>query len=52
MATYKIVRFFQDERPSEIIEEGLDLEEAQAHCKDEDTHGPGWFDGFEFEEED
>jgi hypothetical protein len=44
---YKIVRFYQDHRPSEIIDRGLTLEEAQAHCKREDTHGPDWFDGYE-----
>jgi hypothetical protein len=43
--TYKIVRFYQDDRPSEVIETGLTLAEAQEHCRREDTHGDGWFDG-------
>lgn len=48
MDTYRIVRMFKDgttaSRPVKI---GLTLEEAQAHCRREDTHGPGWFDGYE-----
>lgn len=45
---YKIIRFrFKGE--SEIIKEGLTLQEAQEHCKDEATHGDGWFDGYEQE---
>lgn len=44
---YKIVRFFRDEnKQSKIIQEGLTLDEAQEHCKREDTHGDGWFDGY------
>lgn len=43
---YKIVRFFRDDRDSEIIKTGLSLEAAQAHCSREDTHGDGWFDGY------
>ena len=43
---YKIVRFFQDDTPAQIIKTGLTLEQAQAHCKREDTQGPGWFDGY------
>ena len=30
-----------------IIHRGLTLVEAQAHCHRSDTHGPGWFDGYE-----
>ena len=44
--TYKIVRFYQDGRDRKTIKEGLTLEEAQAHCEREDTHGVGWFDGY------
>ena len=60
--TYKIVRFYQDrDKPAEVIENGLTLEEAQEHCNDPETssttaigtlavahtleHGP-WFDGY------
>jgi hypothetical protein len=49
--TYKIVRFYQDERSKEVIEEGLSLAEAQAHCQRPDTKGSGWFDGYEAEDE-
>jgi hypothetical protein len=45
--TYKIVRFYQDERPRKVVKTGLTLEEAQEHCNDESTHGEGWFDGYE-----
>lgn len=44
---YQIVRFFRDDgKPAEIIEKGLTLEQAQAHCAREDTHGNDWFDGY------
>jgi len=46
METYSIVRFFRDGRSRETIEEGLTLEEAQAHCSRDDTRGDGWFDGY------
>lgn len=46
--TYRIVRFHQN-APREVREERLTLEEAQAHCQDESTHGEGWFDGYEEE---
>jgi hypothetical protein len=49
MSTYKIVRFFRDDTPSEVIVRGLDLDQAQAHCQRDDTHGDGWFDGYEEE---
>ena len=44
---YRIVRFFQNGRNPRTIKNGLTEEEAQAHCKREDTHGVGWFDGYE-----
>ena len=43
---YKIVRFYQDERRAKFIKGGLTKEGAQEHCKREDTHGKGWFDGY------
>jgi hypothetical protein len=50
MTTYKIVRFYRDEdKASEVIETGLTLEEAQEHCRRDDTHGDGWFDGYDEE---
>lgn len=50
--TYRIVRFFQDDdRPRRTIRTGLALEEAQAHCRRQDTHGEGWFDGYTDDEE-
>lgn len=49
MNTYKIIRFYREDKPSKVIKRGLTLEEAQAHCQREDTHGEGWFDGYDVE---
>jgi hypothetical protein len=51
MKTYKIIRFYRDvTKPREIIDTGLSLKEAQAHCRRGDTHEPGvWFDGYDEE---
>lgn len=49
MDTYKIIRFFKDNRDSEIVDTGLTLEEAQAHCRLGTTHGDDWFEGYEKE---
>lgn len=64
--TYRIVRFYRDDpdRNRTVIETGLSLEEAQAHCNSPETssstctreefmehtvaHGP-WFEGYEEE---
>ena len=46
--TYRIVRFKQTGEPR-VIKEGVSLEEAQEHCQRDDTHGDGWFDGYESE---
>lgn len=46
MATYRIVRFYQDDRPTKVIKTGLTLETAQQHCNRDDTRGTGWFDGY------
>jgi hypothetical protein len=64
--TYVIKRFYRDDSDlnGEIIETGLTLEEARAHCKDPETssgtcstqeglkrlreHGP-WYDGYDEE---
>lgn len=45
MNTYSIVRFRQGEGRT-VVATGLTLEEAQAHCRAEGSHGPGWFDGY------
>ncbi len=42
---YKIIRF-RFNGSNRTIQRGLTLEEAQAHCQREDTHGDGWFDGY------
>ena len=47
-ARYKIVRFHRD-MDSQVVARGLTLEEAQAHCRRDDTKGNGWFDGYEQE---
>ena len=44
--SYKIIRFTFDGSPR-TVKRGLTLEEAQAHCRREDTHGEGWFDGYD-----
>lgn len=57
MESYKIIRFcFNEEHPDNrrVIRRGLSLEEAQAHCRDEATHGEDaergrWFDGYDEE---
>ena len=47
--TYRIVRMFANDRHSCLMATGLTLKVAQAHCRREDTHGDGWFDGYEEE---
>ena len=47
---YKIIRF-RFEGENEVVRTGLTLEQAQEHCRDESTHGEGWFDGYESEGE-
>lgn len=50
MKTYRVVRFYREDHPTETIKEGLTLEEAQAHCNDPTTRREGeWFDGYEEE---
>ena len=48
---YKIVRFYAPhlDKPSKVIKRGLTETEAQEHCSREDTHGDGWFDGYDEE---
>jgi len=47
--TYKIVRLHKNGK-KRVIQRGLSLEDAQAHCKDSKTHGEDWFDGYEVDE--
>ena len=48
--TYTINRFYSDDRPAEMIQTGLTLDEARNHCNDPDTSVEGqWFDGYEAE---
>lgn len=55
--TYQIRRFCQNSNHDDhhrVIATGLTLEEAQAHCQDEATHGEDaergkWFDGYDKE---
>ena len=47
--TYRIVLFNIKGR-RRIIRKGLTLEEAKAWCSRDDTHGDGWFHGFERED--
>jgi hypothetical protein len=46
--TYKIIRF-RFSGSNRTLKKGLTLEEAQEHCRREDTSGDGWFDGYESE---
>jgi len=49
MKTYKIIRFYFPgvERGNEDIKTGLTLEEAQEHCRRDDTRQEGvFFDGY------
>lgn len=46
---YRIIRFKEECSP-ETREQGLTLDEAQAHCRRDDTHGNMWFDGYDYME--
>lgn len=52
----KILRMYYDpDRETETIRTGLTLDQAQAHCRRDDTRGgnvedgTAWFDGYETE---
>jgi hypothetical protein len=51
--TYRIRRFYFNDAHTDhrkVIDTGLTLDEAQAHCKRPDTSDAGvWFDGYEAE---
>jgi hypothetical protein len=49
MKTYHITRFYQHSE-NKIIKRGLSLKQAQEWCQREDTHGDGWFDGYDEDE--
>lgn len=44
---YRVIRFYQNGRKPRTIKNGLTEAEVQSHCQREDTHGPGWFDGYD-----
>ena len=43
---YRVIRFRKNGK-RRTIKSGLTLAEAQAHCADPGTRGPGWFDGYD-----
>lgn len=45
---FRIIRFYRNGRRPRTIKNGLNETEAQEHCSREDTHGPGWFDGYDY----
>lgn len=45
---FRIIRFYRGNRKARTIRNGLTETEAQAHCSREDTHGSGWFDGWDY----
>ena len=48
--TYTIRRYYMDYRNPDhgmVIAEGVTLEEARAHCNDDATSGPDWFDAYD-----
>ena len=49
-ARYMIIRFHKNKN-SRIIKRNLTLEEAQAHCRRDDTHGENWFDGYDLDKD-
>jgi hypothetical protein len=44
---YRIIRFRFKGSPR-TVRSNVSLAEAQGHCSREDTHGPGWFDGYDY----
>ena len=55
MATYKIIRFFKNDRVRKIVKKGLSLAQAQAICGDPETSRASakdlempstWFEGY------
>lgn len=44
--TYSIYRYWIN-GGGELVKAHVTLEEAQEWCSREDTHGDGWFDGYQ-----
>ena len=44
---YNIIRYHKD-NDNQIVKRNLSITEAQRHCKDPDTRGDNWFDGYEY----
>lgn len=50
MTLYRVVRFFRDGRPLEIIANNLTQQEMDEYCKNaepQDAVDPEWTDGYE-----
>ena len=43
--SFDVFRYYKRGK-REMIASGLTLEQAQAHCSKEETHGATWFDGY------
>lgn len=48
-ARYMVIRFHKNSNDKRIIKRNLTLEEAQAHCRRDDTKGKTWFDGYDLD---
>ena len=49
--TYKIVRFFKDNKKPKVVIRGLTLDEARSHCSETTSHKKKngeilWFEGY------
>lgn len=44
---YRIIRFRQS-GTKRTVRNNVTLTEAMNHCSREDTHGKGWFDGYDY----
>ena len=48
MESYSVIKFNRDGE-NEVVYEGLTKAEAKAICQGEESHGEGWFLGFQAE---